>query len=422
MDIDEVVLDIPSHFMCPISLQLMLDPVTVSSGITYDRESIERWLYSTNINRFCCPVTNQPLSDTDLTPNHTLRRLIEGWCSLNASHGFHRLPTPKPPVDRAQVAKILSDGRKHPHMRLSCLQQLRSIVAGSERGRKMVSCEVSSIVEFVVSVITGSSIGESEALTGEALHLLHSLDILESSVKNLIKGGGGDELVAALVHALNVGESYQCRAHAIVALRSISKVADPMQLSNLQPEFFRQVGRVLAERISHQASKTALKLLVKLCSRGRNRIKAVEGGAVSVLIEILLSIDSSSSESRRTCELVLIVLDQLCGCAEGRQEMLKHGAGLAIVSKKILRVSHSASDRAIRVLSSISRFSANPRVLQEMLQVGVVTKLCLVVQVDCNSKTHERAKEILKMHSRVWRNSPCIPAHLLSSYPSYSSS
>ncbi|CAM8957107.1 unnamed protein product [Rhodiola kirilowii] len=39
-----VELAIPSHFRCPISLDLMKDPVTLSTGISYDRESIETWI------------------------------------------------------------------------------------------------------------------------------------------------------------------------------------------------------------------------------------------------------------------------------------------------------------------------------------------------------------------------------------------
>ncbi|KAK6163632.1 hypothetical protein DH2020_000496 [Rehmannia glutinosa] len=52
-----------------------------------------------------------------------------------------------------------------------------------------------------------------------------------------------------------------------------------------------------------------------------------------------------TAADRRACELILMVLDQLCSCAEGRAEVLRHGAGLAIVSKKILRVSHAESDK-----------------------------------------------------------------------------
>ena len=130
------------------------------------------------------------------------------------------------------------------------------------------------------------------------------------------------------------------------------------------------------------------------------------------MIDLLLD-----SSERRACEMILTVLDAVCGCAKGRSELLRHGAGLAIVSKKILRVSQVASERALRILLSISKFCATTNVLQEMLQLGVVSKLCLVLQVDCGFKTKERAREVLKLHARVWKNSPCIPSNLLSSYP-----
>ncbi|TYI64853.1 hypothetical protein E1A91_D09G117900v1 [Gossypium mustelinum] len=196
-------------------------------------------------------------------------------------------------------------------------------------------------------------------------------------------------------------------------LKDIFEVADPIHLISLTPDFFTEIVHTLRDQISQQASKAALKLLVELCPWGRNRIKAVEGGAVFVLIELLLE-----SSDKRASELAMVVLDQLCGCAEGRAEFLNHGAGLAMVSKKIFRVSHVVSGRAVRILSSICRFSATSRVLQEMLQVGVVAKLCFVLQLDSSYKTKEKAREMLKLHSRVWRNHSCIPSHLLSSYPS----
>ncbi|WVZ00630.1 hypothetical protein V8G54_026699 [Vigna mungo] len=122
---------------------------------------------------------------------------------------------------------------------------------------------------------------------------------------------------------------------------------------------------------------------------GRNRIKGVKGGAVSILIELFVC-----ASERRTCELILIALGQLCGCAEGRADLLNHGAGVFVVSKKIIRVSLVASDRGVRILASICRYSANARVLHEMLQVGAVSKFFLVLQVNCGFKTKERAKEI----------------------------
>lgn len=410
---DEI--EIPPHFLCPISLQLMRDPVTISTGITYDRESIEKWLFS--FKNKACPVTKQILQNSDLTPNHTLRRLIQEWCTLNASHGIERIPTPKPPVDKTQISKLLKDAKKFPAdqmQQLKCLKRLRSIaLEEGERSRSYLK-EDAGVVGFLVSIIKTfdrTLLLEAEA-SDEALSILYHIKVSETCLKNIISDD--HEFVESVVRVLKNG-NYRSRAYAAMLLKDIFEVADPIQLIGVTTEFFAEILRALRDRISQQASKASLKLLVELCPWGRNRIKAVEGGAVFVLIELLLE---TTSADKRTCELALVALDQVCGCAEGRAELLKHGAGVAVVSKKIFRVSHAASERAVRIISSVCRFSATRKVLEEMLQVGVVAKLCLVIEVDSSHKSKEKAREILKLHSRVWRNSSCIPSDLLSSYPS----
>ncbi|KAL4296420.1 hypothetical protein GQ457_12G027090 [Hibiscus cannabinus] len=408
-------IEIPCQFLCPISLQLMRDPVTLSTGITYDRDSIEQWLFSCKNN--VCPVTKQVLLELDLTPNHTLRRLIQAWCTLNASHGIERIPTPKTPIDKSRIVKLIKDAKMLPEMQVKCLKSLRSISLEGERNRS--SLEAAGAIEFLVTIIKScDSSFEIESNEGsevmkasdEALSILYQIKVSESRLKSIVSND--HEFVESLLKILKNG-SFQSRAYATMLLKEVFQVADPIHLISLTPEFFSEIVRTLRDQISQQASKAALKLLVELCPWGRNRIKAVEGGAVFVMVELLLE-----SSDKRASELALVVLDQLCGCAEGRAEFLNHGAGLAMVSKKIFRVSQAASERAVRILSSISRFSATPRVVQEMLQVGVVAKLCLVLQVDNSYKSKERAREILKLHARVWRNHACIPSHLLPCYPS----
>ncbi|KAI3450772.1 hypothetical protein Pfo_007437 [Paulownia fortunei] len=393
-------IEIPCYFLCPISMQLMKDPVTVSTGITYDRENIEKWLFS--CKKATCPVTKQELPNSDLTPNHTLRRLIQAWCILNSCE---RIPTPKAPVDRSQILKLLNEAKNSPKSQLSCLHRLRSIAHRNESCRNHL--QAAEAVEFLSSIVRKN---EDAISRDEALDILQKIELSDSDLKKLSADNGG--FLASLMHVLENG-NYQSRANATTLLKSALHVADPDHLIGSKPELFNHITHILGDKISPQATKAALKLLVELCPWGRNRIKAVEAGAVPVLIELLLE-----KADRRACELVLTILDQLCGCAEGRAELLRHGAGLAIVSKKILRVSHGASERAVRILCSISKYSVNARVVQEMLQVGVVSKLCLVLQVESSQKTKERAKEILRLHSRVWKDSSCIPPHLLSSYPS----
>jgi len=62
---------------------------------------------------------NETLLDyPDLAPNHTLWRLIQTWCSMNASHIIVKIPTPKPPVNKTQISKVLKDSSHSP---LVCL-------------------------------------------------------------------------------------------------------------------------------------------------------------------------------------------------------------------------------------------------------------------------------------------------------------
>ena len=66
----------PKEFMCPISFDLMEDPVMVkTSGWTYERQEIERWVNENGND----PNTREPCSISDLIPNRTLRDAIAAW-------------------------------------------------------------------------------------------------------------------------------------------------------------------------------------------------------------------------------------------------------------------------------------------------------------------------------------------------------
>ncbi|CAI0462858.1 unnamed protein product [Linum tenue] len=394
----------------------MKDPVILPTGITYDRDSIERWLFSSNNKT--CPVTKQPIPpDADLTPNIILRRLIQSWCTLNASHGFHCIPTPRPPASRAQISKLIhsaTSSSSH-HSQIKCLRQLKSLAKESEANKR--SIESAGAVDFLASVVVNfnhdseldciEQFGSSPC--DEALSLLHGLHISEPALKDLVNRNG--EFVDSLTRVMQRG-TYESRAYAVQISKSMLHMADPLRIIGIRTGFFGEVVQLVRDQISKQASKAALGLLIEMCPWGRNRVKAVESGAVSVLVDLLLD-----SSERRACEMALAALDVLCQCAEGRAEFVKHAAGLAVVSKKILRVSTVATEKAVRILLSVGKSSATAAVLQEMLQIGVVAKLCLVLQVEGSGRAKDKAREVLRLHARVWKNSPCVPPTLLSSYP-----
>lgn len=68
--------DVPSVFLCPILQEVMKSPHLAADGFSYELEAIDHWLQS---GRDTSPMTNLRLKHTFLTPNHTLRSLIEDW-------------------------------------------------------------------------------------------------------------------------------------------------------------------------------------------------------------------------------------------------------------------------------------------------------------------------------------------------------
>ncbi|XP_010039241.1 U-box domain-containing protein 3 isoform X2 [Eucalyptus grandis] len=79
---------IPPYFRCPLSLELMMDPVIVASGQTYERASIQKWL---DHGLTVCPKTRQLLTHTNLIPNYTVKAMVEGWCKHNNIRLFNSL-------------------------------------------------------------------------------------------------------------------------------------------------------------------------------------------------------------------------------------------------------------------------------------------------------------------------------------------
>tara|TARA_B110001452_G_C15210605_1_gene419913 strand:+ start:177 stop:1400 length:1224 start_codon:yes stop_codon:yes gene_type:complete len=65
---------IPDSYICPITSELMADPVSTADGFTYEREAILEWLRGGNTTS---PITGATLARNELIPNHALRSAIQ---------------------------------------------------------------------------------------------------------------------------------------------------------------------------------------------------------------------------------------------------------------------------------------------------------------------------------------------------------
>jgi len=66
---------VPNEYICPITKDIMQDPVFISDGHTFERTSIAAWF----ANNDTSPLTNVVLANKILIPNIALRNRIQDW-------------------------------------------------------------------------------------------------------------------------------------------------------------------------------------------------------------------------------------------------------------------------------------------------------------------------------------------------------
>jgi U-box domain len=72
--------DVPSHFLCPITCEVMVHPMVTRAGMNYERSAIIEWLQTGSTT---CPLTRKPLYVSDLITNHDLQDEIAFWTWAN---------------------------------------------------------------------------------------------------------------------------------------------------------------------------------------------------------------------------------------------------------------------------------------------------------------------------------------------------
>ncbi|XWS63837.1 hypothetical protein CRYUN_Cryun06bG0136100 [Craigia yunnanensis] len=127
----------PEELRCPISLQLMYDPIVIASGQTYERICIEKWFSD---GHDTCPKTQQKLPHLCLTPNYCVKGLIASWCEQNG------VPIPDGPPESLDLnywILALSESET------ANSRSMNSVSSCNLKGAEVVPLEESGTVEEV---------------------------------------------------------------------------------------------------------------------------------------------------------------------------------------------------------------------------------------------------------------------------------
>ncbi|OEL28484.1 E3 ubiquitin-protein ligase PUB23 [Dichanthelium oligosanthes] len=401
----------PQLFLCPISMELMEDPVTVSTGVTYDRRSIERWFFK--YGKTTCPATMQRLSSFDLTPNHTLKSVISSWLDRASSSPSSSTP-PCKKLGRERLPSVLA-GIEDTPFKVTALKNLKSCMEGDVAAQEdfVAGGGIQVLGRVMTQALAESSAGvdfSAFRTCEEAGAVLDTLSLSDDASVELVLKPECMRPVVALVQR----GSAEARLHAmaIVAKISMASSADRDWTAGVDVEdLIKSLLELLSDGTSPKLSSGALEVLLDVTarSRGSRRAKAVEVGAVCVLVELLVLPDTD----RRVAERALLLLKRLCKCPEGRLAFAEHSLAVLAVARTMLRVSGLASRLAVSVLWLVAcAVTPTERVLDDMLMSGGVAKLLALLQVESSTSTKEKAAKLLRVHGAFWRQYPCFPTDL----------
>lgn len=379
---DDLCTPIPSLFRCPISLDVMKSPVSLCTGVTYDRASIQRWLDS---GHDTCPATMQLLPSKDLVPNHTLHRLIRLWSSKPKPESEPDLRS----LDYQTQTRSLNDTFKKLLRFASESPENRSLLASNQ-----------SLLDLLIRVVSSPD-SDSDLLETD-LKLLNIISanltiILRKnpdflpSICRILKTGRPDSVIAVAGMLEAVAPDPESKKAAFDNEELISEL---LKALNSNPDL-RNSGSDSGS--DNQAAVVAiLSTLVSLCSTRRNKLRFVRMGGVRITAKMV------KLGNNAAVELALTLLEMAAGSAEGRAAIVEEASCVAAVVEKLMKGSTAANEHGVALLWSLCYFFSDRKAKEEVLRscnnggLGFM-KVLLLMQSDCSPAVKSMCCDLLRI-------------------------
>ncbi|CAB4270296.1 unnamed protein product [Prunus armeniaca] len=339
-------------FICPITREVMMDPVETSSGQTFERSAIEKWFADGNRS---CPLTMTSLDTSILRPNKTLRQSIEEWKDRNTMIMIASLKSKLQSEEDEEVLHCLGElldlckerdlhkewvilenyipiliqllGVKNPEIRNHALVNLCILVKDSDDAKERINKADNGIESIVRSL--GRRVEERKLAVALLLELSKSNVIREQigkvqgSILLLVTMSNSDDNRAArdareLLENLSFSDQNVIQmakanyfTHLLqrlsagpedVKMAMASNLAE-MELTDHNKESLIEGGVLspLLYLVSHgdiPIKTVAVKALRNLSSLPKNGLQMIREGAERPLLDLLFNLSSSLSSLR----------------------------------------------------------------------------------------------------------------------------
>ncbi|KAL2505974.1 U-box domain-containing protein 15 [Abeliophyllum distichum] len=369
---------IPNEFLCPITLEIMKDPVIIATGQTYERKSIQHWL---DAGHTICPKTGQILTHLSLAPNFALKNLIMQWCEKN------NFQLPKEIGETAESPSTSDDGSI-----LFCVKNLYSSKLDEQRAAvKKIRMLSKESPENRISIANSGGIPPlvhllsypDSRIQEHAVTALLNLSIDESNKKLISR----EEPIPAIIEVLHKG-SIGAKENSAAALFSLSMLDENKEkigyLNGIPPLVdLLKTGTI-------RGKKDAVTALFNLCLNHANKNKAIEAGIVTPLLKVIE--DQKLDMVDETLSILLI----LASNSKGTQEI-----GQLSFIETLVNFMREGTPKNKECASAVllELGSNNSNLILAALQYGVYEHL-VEISINCTERGQRKAKSILHLMSK----------------------
>ncbi|KAI5326062.1 PREDICTED: U-box domain-containing [Prunus dulcis] len=286
-------LGFPVDFRCPISLELMRDPVAVATGQTYDRESIKLWIES---GHNTCPKTGQTLAHTDLIPNRALKNLIAMWCREQRIP-FETAENNKGLVNAVKKNKAALEATR---MTASFLVNKLSVSQSMEAANGVVyelrslaktdsDCRAciaeAGAIPLLVRYLSSDVGGAQPNLQVNAVTAILNLSILEANKTRIMETDGA---LNGVIEVLRSGATWEAKGNAAATIFSLSGVHGYRKRLGRKTRVIKGLLELAKEGPEYGCfRRDAMVAILNLAGEREAVARLVEGGVVEMIVQVM---------------------------------------------------------------------------------------------------------------------------------------
>ncbi|XP_074277465.1 U-box domain-containing protein 17-like [Silene latifolia] len=291
--VDEQTLDmIPEDFLCPISRDLMIDPVTLATGQTFDRTAITDWFKQGNLR---CPVTRTDLGVIILIPNKVVQSFISKWCIAQRipynqpdfpyTHEERKRNIQENSCNRAvseankAMLKLILDlfSRRSEVAQNLALSELRLLTERSKQAR--IDIVNAGYTLFLIKQLRS----ENHITQENSAVIIMYLSIHTENKIPIIQTQGS---LMSILKVLQDGQTNTTREHAITTIHSLSMVLEYAKKFAKEKGLLKTLIEILTNGSLHDKIN-AMCTMINLSKREETKVLMTKVGVAKAMVKAM---------------------------------------------------------------------------------------------------------------------------------------